>query len=219
MEQELCPRKALGQSGCFGPVGLSEGLDLQGINSFCRVVVKAPSRLPDARGFGRRHAEFLSIEDSLAAASEASRAIAVSITLSLSRVAQPLGFCPHRSERTDFPYSALLEVYPDFSRRPPPERQPDGVEGEGSARAAVRTGPSSNAADCGAPAHGTRCVPPGSESLPACASFLAGRSRRSARPRPCKASDADTTAGQNKSLDFSMLSEFSVGTAVMLGLR
>ena len=36
-----------------------------------------------------------------------------------SRVAQPLGFCPHRSERTDFPYSALLEVYPDFSRRPP----------------------------------------------------------------------------------------------------
>ena len=84
----------------------------------------------------------------------------------LSRVAQPLGFCPHRSERTDFPYSALLEVYPDFSRRPPRERQPDGVEGARSARAAGRTGPSSNAADCGAPAHGTRCAPPGS---PTCA--------------------------------------------------
>ena len=113
-----------------------------------------------------------------------------------SRVAQPLGFCPHRSERTDFPYSALLEVYPDFSRRPPRERQPDGVEGARSARAAGRTGPSSNAAGCGAPAHGTRCAPPGSESLPACASFLAGHSRRSARPRPCKASDAVPPPGR-----------------------
>ena len=34
------PAESPRRSGCFGPLGLSEGLDLQGINSFCRVVGK-----------------------------------------------------------------------------------------------------------------------------------------------------------------------------------